>query len=88
MAITFGPNLMWAPVKLQSQNTAVAIQKQQMVIQGLLENAKELFELSEGSVRSRVSYKPPWLAESVKASSLLYNSLCRFKPARGGKLKV
>ena len=88
MAITFGPNLMWAPVKLQSQNTAVTIQKQQMVIQGLLENAKELFELSEGSVRSRVSYKPPRLAESVKALSLLYDYLRSFKPTQGCKLKA
>ena len=47
MAITFGPNLMWAPLKLQSANTAVAIQKQQMVIKGLLENANYLFDISD-----------------------------------------
>ena len=56
MAITFGPNLMWAPLKLQSANTAVTIQKQQMVIKGLLENANDLFELSDKSRHSsRVS---------------------------------
>ena len=56
MAITFGPNLMWAPLKLQSANTAVAIQKQQMVIKGLLENANYLFDISDKSRRSsRVS---------------------------------
>ena len=56
MAITFGPNLMWAPLKLQSANTTVTIQKQQMVIKGLLENANDLFELSDRSRRSsRVS---------------------------------
>jgi len=52
MAITFGPNLMWAPLKLQSANTTVTIQKQQMVIKGLLENANDLFELSDRSRRS------------------------------------
>ena len=51
MAIIFGPNLMWAPEKLQSQNTAVAVQKQQMIVKQLLEHSNYLF--SDGS--SRVS---------------------------------
>ena len=52
MAITFGPNLMWAPLKLQSANTTVTIQKQQMVIKGLLENANYLFDISDESRHS------------------------------------
>ena len=50
MAIIFGPNLMWAPLKLQSQNFAVTIQKQQIIVQELLEHSRELF-FPDGSPR-------------------------------------
>ena len=43
MGIIFAPNLMWAPLKLQSQNTCVEMEKQQLIVQGLLQHSKDLF---------------------------------------------